>query len=172
MLLDANKQTTVLARRWDSFRSALLPVLPGTTLENVVLDAIQGLRRDGLYTRAQARKLARYSRCRVDGVEIKRSEWKDYCPAHGANIEVIQGVKGGGGGGGGKNPVSVIATVAIIAAAAWAGPALAGAMGLTQVVGGATVLTGTGMFVAGLTSAAITMGGMMAINALDRKSVV
>ena len=46
-----------MARRWGSTRSRFFPAVQGTTLESIVLDAIQGMRRDGLYTRAQARIL-------------------------------------------------------------------------------------------------------------------
>lgn len=67
-----------------------------------------------------------------------------------------------GGGGGGKNPLAIIGMVVVMVVAAWAGPALAGALGLQA----AGVLTGAGTVVAGLTSAAILIGGSMLINAL------
>lgn len=152
---------SVMARRWDSTRSRFSIAVPGATLESIVLDAIQGMRREGQYTRAQARLLARYARCRVDGIEIKRSQWADTRPHEGARLEILQGVKGGGGGGGGKNPVATVLSVVVIAAAAAAtwylggsgGAAAAAAMGLT--VGQATVAVGVA-----------AMGSLMAINAL------
>lgn len=162
MLLDTQEKTTVLARRWDSSRSALFPIVPGSTLENIVLDAIQGMRRDGLYTRAQARLLARYARCRVDGIEIKRSQWAEVTPRDGARIEVLQGVKGGGGGGGGKNPIATVLSIVVIAAAAVA-TWYVGGMGAFA-AGGA--LAGWGGVAGGLAGAMVMMGGMMAVNAL------
>ena len=150
---------SVMARRWDSTRSRFSIAVPGATLESIVLDAIQGMRREGQYTRAQARLLARYARCRVDGIEIKRSQWADTRPHEGARLEILQGVKGGGGGGGGKNPVatvlSVVVMVAAMAAGPWiAGPAILGLTGTTAAVVGGAITTG------------IMVGGMLAVNAL------
>lgn len=150
---------SVMARRWDSTRSRFSIVVPGATLESIVLDAIQGMRREGQYTRAQARLLARYARCRVDGIEIKRSQWADTRPHEGARLEILQGVKGGGGGGGGKNPVatvlSVVVMVAAMAAGPWiAGPAILGLTGTTAAIVGGAITTG------------IMVGGMLAVNAL------
>lgn len=163
MLLATQQQTTVLARRWDSSRSALFPIIPGSTLENIVLDAIQGMRRDGLYTRAQARLLARYARCRVDGIEIKRSQWAEVAPREGARIEVLQGVKGGGGGGGGKSPIATVLSVVMIAAAVavpWLAPEAFALSTGTLFAGGSLTTLG------GLVSGAIMVGGLYAVNQL------
>lgn len=151
----------VAARRWDSTRTRFSAVAPGTSLECIVLDAIQSMQREGLCNRAYARRTARYARCRVNGIEIRRSQWATTIPTQGARIEVIQGVKGGGGGGGSKNPVATVLSVVIIAAAAAAtwylggagGAAAAASMGLT--VGQATLAVGV-----------LAAGALMAVNAL------
>ena len=152
----------VAARRWDSTRTRFSAVAPGTSLECIVLDAIQSMQREGLCNRAYARRTARYARCRVNGIEIRRSQWATTFPPQNARIEVIQGVKGGGGGGGGsKNPTATILSVVIIAAATiatfWAGgtggAVAATAMGITQ---GALTM-GIGLAATGL---------LMAVNAL------
>jgi hypothetical protein len=73
----------------------------------------------------------------------------------------------GGGGGGGKNTGAIIAMVVVAVVAMWAGPAAAGALGMTVVnSSGATVLTSTGMFVSGMVSAAVMIGGSMLVNAM------
>lgn len=41
---------SVMARRWYSTRSRFSLAVPGATLESIVFDAIQGMRREGLYT--------------------------------------------------------------------------------------------------------------------------
>lgn len=161
MLLDPQKQTTVLARRWDSSRSALYPVVSGPTLQTIVREAIQNLRAEGYYTDNQVAALSMFARCRVDGIEIKRSQWADTRPHEGARIEVLQGVKGGGGGGNGKNPVATVLSVVVIAAAA----AATWYIGGTGSVGAISAL-GYGSFAGGLAGAAVMMGGMLAVNAL------
>lgn len=148
-----------MARRWDSTRSRFFPAVQGTTLESIVLDAIQGMRRDGLYTRAQARILSRYARCRVDGIEIKRSQWAEVRPHEGARIEVLQGVKGGGGGSGGKNPVATVLSIVVLAAAT------AASFGLAGLPAGATIM-GLTAAQAGIAVGVVAMGSMLAINAL------
>lgn len=156
-----------MARRWDSTRSRFSIAVPGATLESIVLDAIQGMRREGQYTRAQARTLARYARCRVDGIEIKRSQWADTRPHEGARLEILQGVKGGGGGGGGggKNPVATVLSVVVIAAAIaapWLAPEI---FGVTMSTG--AFLAGGSVTAAGsLLTMGIMAGGLLAVNAL------
>lgn len=148
MVVQQTDGIKVAARRWDSTRTRFSSVAPGTSLECIVLDAIQSMQREGLCNRAYARRTARYARCRVNGIEIRRSQWATTFPQQNARIEVIQGVKGGGGGGGSKNPVATVLSVVIIAAAAAAtwylggsgGAAAAAAMGLT--VGQATLAVG------------------------------
>ena len=74
MLMQADlTKTTLMARRWDMARPTFLPVVDGANLGSIVADAIQGMCKDGSYTPEQALRLMKYARCRVDGVEIKRS---------------------------------------------------------------------------------------------------
>lgn len=163
MLMQADlTKTTLMARRWDMARPTFLPVVDGANLGSIVADAIQGMCKDGSYTPEQALRLMKYARCRVDGVEVKRSLWAQTVPASGAQIEVMQGVMGGGGGSGGsKNPVATVLSVVIVVAATiatfWAGGsgglAAATAMGITQ---GALTM-GIGLAATGL---------LMAVNAL------
>lgn len=156
-------KTTLMARRWDMARPTFLPVVDGANLGSIVADAIQGMCKDGSYTPEQALRLMKYARCRVDGVEIKRSLWAQTIPASGAQIEVMQGVMGGGGGGGGKNPTASILSLVVVAAAAAATWYLGGAGGALVSAGWSVGAATVGAAVAG---AAIMMGGMMAINAL------
>lgn len=165
MSQQASKQIAVMGRRWDGGAPVHRLVLEGQSLERIVLDTIQAMRRERQYSRAQARSLLRYARCRVNGFEIPRAQWADTCPKPGDRIEVLRGVLGGGGGGG-KNAMGIILGVVISVAAVWAGPFVAGALGLTKVVAGATVLTTAGMFVAGGVSAGIMLAGGMLVNAL------
>ena len=167
MLMQADlTKTTLMARRWDMARPTFLPVVDGTNLGSIVADAIQGMCKDGSYTPEQALRLMKYARCRVDGVEIKRSLWAQTIPASGAQIEVMQGVMGGGGGGGGgKSPVATILSVVVIAAAVaapWVFPEIAG---VTLSTG--TFLAGGSVTAAGsLLTMGIMAGGLMAINTL------
>lgn len=165
MLMQADlTKTTLMARRWDMARPTFLPVVDGTNLGSIVADAIQGMCKDGSYTPEQALRLMKYARCRVDGVEIKRSLWAQTIPASGAQIEVMQGVMGGGGGGGGgKNPTASILSLVVVAAAAAATWYLGGSGGALVSAGWSVGAATVGASVAG---AAIMMGGMMAINAL------
>lgn len=158
---------SVMARRWDSTRSRFSIAVPGATLESIVLDAIQGMRREGQYTRAQARLLARYARCRVDGIEIKRSQWADTRPHEGARLEILQGVKGGGGGGGGgKSPVATVLSLVVIGTAL-AAPWLVPEVG-SLVFSTGSFFTASGAITAagGMLTAGIMAGGLMAVNAL------
>lgn len=152
----------VAARRWDSTRTRFSAVAPGTSLECIVLDAIQSMQREGLCNRAYARRTARYARCRVNGIEIKRSQWATTFPQQNARIEVIQGVKGGGGGGGSKNPVATVLSVVIIAAAAAATWYIGGAGGYAAAAGWSAAQTGLVMAGIGLAAS----GALMAVNAL------
>ncbi|MCB6541152.1 hypothetical protein LI168_03245 [Desulfovibrio desulfuricans] len=164
MLMQADlTKTTLMARRWDMSRPTFLPVVDGANLGSIVADAIQGMCKDGSYTPEQALRLMKYARCRVDGVEIKRSLWAQTIPSSGAQIEVMQGVMGGGGGGGGKNPTASILSLVVVAAAAAATWYLGGAGGALVAAGWSVGAATVGAAVAG---AAIMMGGMMAINAL------
>lgn len=154
----------VAARRWDTTRTRYSAVAPGSTLESIVLDAIQSMQREGLCDRAYARRTARYARCRVNGVEIRRSQWATTIPQQGARIEVIQGVKGGGGGGGGsKNPTATILSVVIVAAAAAATWYLGGSGGyLAANLGWSAMAVSATTAGIGLAAA----GALYAVNAL------
>ena len=150
----------VAARRWDSTRTRFSAVAPGASLECIVLDAIQSMQREGLCNRAYARRTARYARCRVNGIEIRRSQWATTFPPQNARIEVIQGVKGGGGGGGGsKNPVATVLSIVIIAAATIA------SFGLASMPAGAMV-AGLTVAQAGLVVGVAAAGMLYAVNAL------
>ena len=100
MSQQASKQIAVMGRRWDGGAPVHRLALEGQSLERVVLDTIQAMRRERQYSRVQARTLLRYARCRVNGFEIPRAQWADTWPKPGDRIEVLRGVLGGGGGGG------------------------------------------------------------------------
>ncbi len=155
-------EISVVGRRWDSSSPRKLCCLEGQSLERIVLTSIKEVYRDHNYSAKQCRLLLKYARCRVNGIEISREEWKSVHPKAGAFIEILHGVRGGGGGcGGGKNPVATIlsAVVVVVATAVtwWAGGA-----------GGAAALAAMGMSQAGFCAAVglATMGALMAINAL------
>lgn len=96
MLQQASKQIAVMGRRWDGGAPVHRLALEGQSLERVVLDTIQAMRRERQYSRAQARSLLRYARCRVNGFEIPRAQWADTWPKPDDRIEVLRGVLGGG----------------------------------------------------------------------------
>ncbi len=162
MVVQQSNGIKVAARRWDSTRTRFSAVAPGTSLECIVLDAIQSMQREGLCDRAYARRTARYARCRVNGIEIRRSQWATTFPPQNARIEVIQGVKGGGGGGGSKNPVATVLTFVVIAVAAVVSYGVATAPAFAA--GGS--LAGLGGIAGGLAAGAVMAGGMAAVNAL------
>ncbi|NCC05205.1 MAG: hypothetical protein EOM37_14490, partial [Proteobacteria bacterium] len=159
MVVQHTNGIKVAARRWDSTRTRFSAVAPGATLESIVLDAIQSMQREGLCDRAYARRTARYARCRVNGIEIRRSQWATTFPPQNARIEVIQGVKGGGGGGGSKNPTAMVLSIVIIAAATIA------SFGIAGMPAGATVM-GLTAAQAGLVVGVAAAGALMAVNAL------
>ena len=160
MVVQQSNGIKVAARRWDSTRTRFSAVAPGTSLECIVLDAIQSMQREGLCNRAYARRTARYARCRVNGIEIRRSQWATTFPPQNARIEVIQGVKGGGGGGGGsKNTTAMVLSIVIIAAATIA------SFGIAGMPAGATVM-GLTAAQAGLVVGVAAAGALMAVNAL------
>ena len=158
MSQQASKQIAVMGRRWDGGAPVHRLALEGQSLERVVLDTIQAMRRERQYSRAQARTLLRYARCRVNGFEIPRVQWADTWPKPGDRIEVLRGVLGGGGGGD-KNPLGIILGVVISVVAIWAGPFIAG----SAVLG----LTGTtASIVGGVITGGIMLAGGMLVNAL------
>lgn len=143
---------TVAGIRFDGAAPYKGIALPGRSLESIVMDALQAMRREGRYTRAQARELMRYSAARVNGIVVPRKEWADMVPPAGAFIEIRRGLRGGGGGGGGKGTIgTIIGIVAVIGAAIVApvvGPALAAGLGVfgaatwTGIVAGGFMLLG------------------------------
>ena len=94
-----------------------------------------------------------------DGV-VPKELWKRVRPKAGT-ILAVRVLPGGGDGG--KQVLAIVAMIAIIVFAAWAGPALAAGMGLTE-AGGA--LTTAGMIVSATTQAAIVTAGAMGISAM------
>ncbi|NCD40736.1 MAG: hypothetical protein EOL88_01455, partial [Bacteroidia bacterium] len=105
--------------------------------------------------------------CSINGLIIEKPSWEMQLKS-GDNIVFVPVPLGGGGGG--SNPVMMIGMIAIAALAWYAGPALAGSMGLTQsvTVAGVTTtsLTTAGSIVAGITSSAIMMGGGLLLNSI------
>lgn len=162
MSQQASKQIAVMGRRWDGGAPVQRLALEGQSLERVILDTIQAMRRERQYSRTQARSLLRYARCRVNGFEIPRAQWADTWPKPDDRIEVLRGVLGGGGGGG-KNPLGMILGV-IVAVAAIAVPFLAPASwGLAT---GGLFAGGSLTALGGVVSAGILLGGGMLVNAL------
>ncbi|WP_304021697.1 TipJ family phage tail tip protein [Desulfovibrio piger] len=141
---------TVAGIRFDGAAPYKGIALPGKDLESIVMDALQAMRREGRYTRAQARELMRYSSARVNGIVIPRKDWADTVPPAGACIEIRRGLRGGGGGGKGGIG-AILGIIAIIGAAIVApivGPALAAGLGVfeaatwTGIVAGGFMLLG------------------------------
>lgn len=141
---------TVAGIRFDGAAPYKGIALPGKDLESIVMDALQAMRREGRYTRSQARELMRYSAVRVNGIVIPRKEWADMVPPAGACIEIRRGLRGGGGGGKGGIG-AILGIIAIIGAAIVApivGPALAAGVGIfeaatwTGIVAGGFMLLG------------------------------
>lgn len=151
-MLKRTDEITIAGIRFDGAAPYKGIALPGRSLESIVMDALQAMRREGRYTRAQARELMRYSAARVNGIVIPRKEWADMVPPAGAFIEIRRGLRGGGGGGGGKGTIgTIIGIVAVIGAAIVApvvGPALAAGLGVfeaatwTGIVAGGFMLLG------------------------------
>ena len=163
MSQQASKQIAVMGRRWDGGAPVHRLVLEGQSLERIVLDAIQAMRRERQYSRTQARSMLRYARCRVNGFEIPRAQWADTWPKPDDRIEVLRGVLGGGGGGG-KNPLGMILSVVVVALASIATWYVGGAGGWA--VGGLIPTLEMGGLAGGIAGSAVLIGGMMAVNAL------
>ncbi|WP_243546364.1 TipJ family phage tail tip protein [Pseudodesulfovibrio tunisiensis] len=159
MSMHADQTVAVMGRRFDSTRPVFFETMAGTTLATVVEEAVGRLRRDRVYTPSQARFLLRYARCRVDGVEIPRTHWADTRPVPGARIEVLRTVLRRRGGGG-KSPVGMVAAIAVMAVAAYAAPALLGAMGGIE-AGFVGPLASGQFYISSWMTAAMT-GGLMA----------
>ncbi|MCB1833601.1 MAG: hypothetical protein KDH19_09210 [Geminicoccaceae bacterium] len=96
----------------------------------------------------------------IGGRAIPRDAWESCVPEAGETVTVTIVPEGG-------DFLRIGLTIAVIAAAAWAGPAAAGALGLTAVgAGGAVTLTTAGLAVSGAVGAAVTTVGMLAVNTL------
>lgn len=150
-MLQKSDKITIAGIRFDGAAPYKAVALPGKSLEAIVMDALQAMRREGRYTRAQARELMRYSAVRVNGIVIQRKDWSDTVPPAGAFIEIRRGLRGGGGGGGKSVVGTIIGIVAIVGAAIVApivGPALAAGLGVfsattwTGIVAGGFMLLG------------------------------
>ena len=152
-MLQKIDEITIAGIRFDGAAPYKAVALPGKSLEAIVMDALQAMRREGRYTRAQARELMRYSAVRINGIVIQRKDWADTVPTAGSFIEIRRGLRGGGGGGGGGKSVvgTIIGIVAIVGAAIIApivGPELAAALGVfeagtwTGIVAGGFMLLG------------------------------
>ena len=92
----------------------------------------------------------------VAGEAVARCDWSACRPEAGSTIAITI-VPGQG------NVLRIALTIAVVAAAAWAGPAAAGALGLVNSAG---ALTAGGLAVSGAVGAAVSTVGMLAINAL------
>jgi hypothetical protein len=92
----------------------------------------------------------------INGEGVWRADWTRRRIAANDNVRFVS-VPLGGQGGGAKQVLGLVALVAVSAFAFWAGPALAGAIGLT---GTAATIAG------GLATAAIAVGGSLLINSL------
>lgn len=148
----------VCGRRWDSNHTKILVCGPGKNVETILLDGLHLLfpgRVESVYIR-----FLTLCRVRVDGSELSREHWLGTYPAPGSRIEFLYAP---GKGGGGKNVLSSVLSIVVAVAAVWAGPALAGAMGLVTSTG---ALTTMGTLVAAGTTGAIMMAGGWAINSL------
>ena len=105
----------------------------------------------------------------VRGERIPSNYWKKYKPKKNVLVEVrtFPIPRGGGGDEGGKNPLRTILTIAVIAFAAWAGPALAGALLGAQ--GAAALGLSTTMafnVAASVLTSVIAGAGMLLVNAI------
>lgn len=94
----------------------------------------------------------------VDGDRIPQERWKNIIPVEGQSV-FIGVLPTGGGGGGNKSILRIILTIAIVAAAAFAGPAAVGFLGLE-----AGSLAAIAVTVA--VSVAVTSIGNLLLNAL------
>ena len=92
----------------------------------------------------------------LGGDPVPRQHWQRIWPKEGATIAITI-IPGNG------NALRIALTIAVIAAAAWAGPAAAGALGLVNSAG---ALTATGMMVSAAVGMAVSTVGMLAVNAL------
>ena len=95
----APSEISVMGRRWDSSRPSFFAAPEGLSLEHVITTSIERAYREHQYSASQCRALLRYARCRLNGIEIDRSQWATTYPRAGARVEILHGVRGGGGGG-------------------------------------------------------------------------
>lgn len=95
-----------------------------------------------------------YMAVAIEGHIIPKRYWHAVRPHAGVKVTARAVPQGGD-----KNPLAIILSIVVIAVAAFAGPLVAGALGLTA---GTTAFAA----VSGITSALITVGGSLLVNAI------
>lgn len=87
--------------------------------------------------------------CLQNNQPVLRKEWSKTFVAHDDIITFVELPRGGGG----SNPLQIIFSIAVMAVAWWAGPVIAGALGLGQTA--ATLISGSILMAGGLLAGAI-----------------
>lgn len=154
----ADKSLRVVGRRWDSNAPVCVAAYCGQSLEEILLESVRHLRKNGQYSRTFARNSLKYCRCRVNGFEVKRGDWATAYPVEHDRIEFFLAPKGGGGGGGKNVLATILQAIVVVVAAAltwWAGGA-----------GGVIAAGGFAGFAATVGIAAFSFGAMLLIGAL------
>lgn len=116
-LLPKEETLVVAGRTWSSMGIKRMVCLEGKTVEEILLDALRSnFTSDPNKEPTDFQKSVWLDRCRckVDGVEIPKSEWGSTVPQSGSFVEFLVAP---GKGGGGKNILSTVLMVAVIAAA-------------------------------------------------------
>ena len=116
-LLPKEEMLVVAGRTWSSMGIKRMVCLEGKTVEEILLDALRSnFTSDPNKEPTDFQKSVWLDRCRckVDGVEIPKSEWSSTVPQSGSFVEFLVAP---GKGGGGKNILSTVLMVAVIAAA-------------------------------------------------------
>ncbi|WP_285906773.1 TipJ family phage tail tip protein [Pseudodesulfovibrio pelocollis] len=105
-----------------------------------------------------------------DIIELAPDEYGTFTPIPGDRLGISVPVRGGGGGGG-KSPIAMLVGVAAMAAAAWAAPAIAGALTPAYQAGsgmaGFSAWSGTYSLIKGIAMGGIGMLGSLAAKALS-----
>ena len=146
-LLPKEETLVVAGRTWSSMGIKRMVCLEGKTVEEILLDALRSnFTSDPNKEPTDFQKSVWLDRCRckVDGVEIPKSEWGSTVPQSGSFVEFLVAP---GKGGGGKNVLSTVLMVAVIAASVITAGAVAPAAGGWYGVA-ATALTGSTSFAA------------------------
>ena len=123
--------------------------------------------------RSNAPMLEDAGEVRINGDVICRGAWHVVRPHLKAGVPIgitlHMPMRGGGGGGkgGGKNTIAMVAMVAVLLAAAAVSGGALGTAGMGYIFGPyAGSIVGAGTIGAQLAGAAVTLGGLIAINAL------